>query len=203
MCVAFQWKPFPLIIDFDHIHQPPVVYITRLLCACQSDIKSRCQLHAKVVSKYTVVHIWNNCWKKCRFYLPPSFANFENFFWSATWNHQTSQYYFCEYFCSSKILNKSSLCSPAFFWLLQRLFYCSLSLWPFGQNVSKRLTKSPLLCSLIHQVKFFSYDLWCFLCTTFLLIFHRPGFFLVLYSKVATGHKSLSWERLSNYVLWR
>ena len=86
MCVAFQWKPFPLIIDFDHIHQPPVVYITRLLCACQSDIKSRCQLHAKVVSKYTVVHIWNNCWKKCRFYLPPSFTNFENFFWSATWN---------------------------------------------------------------------------------------------------------------------
>ena len=71
MCVAFQWKPFPLIIDFDHIHQPPVVYIMRLLCACQSDIKSRCQLHAKVVSKYTVVHIWNNCWKKCRFYLPP------------------------------------------------------------------------------------------------------------------------------------
>ena len=67
MRVAFQWKPFPLIIDFDHISQK---YISRVY------MSKRHQEQVSVTRKggeqiYSSTHVEIiHCWKKCRLYLP-------------------------------------------------------------------------------------------------------------------------------------
>ena len=210
----FQWKPFPLIIDFDRKVVVYHAFVVRMSKRHQEQV-SVTRKGGEQIQEYSTHMEITHCWKKCRLYLPllsalkkvllsatrkPTRVWTTQFIYKGVWIVFEMIFRDSLLFTLRKLFHKTLLfaCFPLA--SSKAFLHCSQRRRPFGQNISKKgLQQSPLSflqCSLIHQVKFFRMIYDVFLLHHFSINISALDFFLAF--------TSYSWQLVTRraFKLW-